>query len=213
MSLDDLDEAAGYDPTQQDCTEIYDTDITGQEVVNSDHDPRRCQNVTVSGQCRRVALECKEKCKSCSTQGANPSAASSYRLKIHHSDVEHHATHEKVMSLAGEVGMLRTSLELLVNQCNTSTDFLLKQGQMGTLIAQVKDTVLACHKLDEKTGNVLSKPALIGFADGVVSLFMRLIQDPKYSIQEQADLQEKLANGIDDLVSKQAGQIHDPGGF
>jgi hypothetical protein len=144
-------------------------------------DPRRCQGITARGQCEFAAAE---NATYCGLHGANKQQEAKEKEEVRNlmlsrykQQIKRLGSSEHIMSLRDEIGVLRMMLEQILNSCRGDADLLLFSPQLSDLVMKVSKIVTDCHKIEERTGQLLSREALGAFALTVIQLVNDNVQD------------------------------------
>lgn len=146
-------------------------------------DPRRCQGITARGQCDFGASAGSEYCP---IHGANKQLEATEKKEVRNlllmkykQEIKRLGSSEHVMSLRDEIGVLRMMLEKLLNACRGDADLMLFSPQLGELVMKIGKIVTDCHKIEERTGQLLSREELGAFALKVIELVNDNVKDPE----------------------------------
>jgi len=160
--------------------------------AESDDSPNRCQAVTSRGQCDNLVAP---HSNFCIVHGGNKAGERvallelrNYRLTKYHARAHQMAESSDVKSLRDEIGILRMMLEERLNSIKSPMDVMIQSQPVSELIGKIEKVVLSCHKLEERTGQVLDKQALLQFASEVITVVSDTLGD-------SPDV-EKIADGI-----------------
>ncbi len=105
--------------------------------------PEQCEAVYAHGQCmhKRVAPS-----KYCEMHGANRAAEADeqkrikmYKLAVYQNRVDEFKDHSKVKSLRDEIGILRMTLETVINRCKDNTDLMIASNKISDLIMKIEN--------------------------------------------------------------------------
>lgn len=143
-------------------------------------DPKRCQGITNSGQCQFQATDGS---KFCNMHGGTDKfkenkAIRNYRLVQWQNRINEAADSQEVKSLREEIGIIRILIEETVNRCKDSTELILYSAKISDLVMKAERLVVSCHKLEERTGALLDKTAVLHLATMMVDIVGRNIDDP-----------------------------------
>lgn len=155
-----------------------------EQVMELD-DPNRCQASNRDGQCRFLRAPGIDMCEA---HGAMKLAAQkrdtlkNYRLQRYNDRLMEKKGSNEIKGLREEIAILRMTLEevLLAADVKQSPDengILLFSPRITALVDQITKTIVACHTLEEKTGNVLDKSKVLIIADAISSIVSRYISD------------------------------------
>jgi len=146
-------------------------------------DPNRCQGVGQGGQC---PFKAEEGSKFCLRHGGNKAEGSrnkaivrNYRLTEWRARVFEFADNDQIKSLREEIGILRMTLEAVLNACRSNTDLLIQSNRINMLTDKVERLVVSCHKLEERTGALLDKQAILSLADQLVTIIGECVPPDK----------------------------------
>jgi len=101
-----------------------------------------------------------------------------YRLEQYGGRVKEFANDDMIKSLRDEIGILRMTLENLINQCKTANQLVMFIDKITSLVNQIRQTVESTHKLEEKTAQLLDRRVIVIIADSVVQIIADHIKDP-----------------------------------
>lgn len=148
-------------------------------------DPCRCQGLIQSGaqggQCCYKAIPGSKFCPMHGGQQLNSQAKyhlAKYRLEQYGMRVSEFAGDDNIKSLRDEVGILRMTLESLLNQCKQPNQLLLFIDKITTLVNQIRQTIESTHKLEEKTNQLLDRKVIVLIADNIVQIIGEHVKDP-----------------------------------
>lgn len=155
------------------------------ERVQREDDPNRCQGVIQgqnAGQCWFVAVP---GCKFCIMHGggrqANDNKAKelrNYRLTQYACRVGEFSNNPNIKDLRDEIGILRMTLESLLEFCDTPNKLLMYTDKITNLIEKVNKLVESCQRLEEKNNALLDRKVVIVIADSIVTLIGQYIDNP-----------------------------------
>lgn len=101
-----------------------------------------------------------------------------YRLEQYGARVKEFAGDDMIKSLRDEIGILRMTLETLVNQCKTANQLVMFVDKVSQLVNQIRQTVESTHKLEEKTAQLLDRRVIVIIADSIVQIIGEHVKDP-----------------------------------
>jgi len=146
-------------------------------------DPNRCQASAAQGQCPNKAVEGS---KFCMCHGGHKAAArnkeermKNYRLGKFHARAAELGNSDGINSLRDEVALLRMLIEEKIKFCKDEHDLLLISGPISDLIIKVEKVVSSMNKLEDKLGNTLNKEKIIQFAQLMIEIIGRYIENPE----------------------------------
>jgi hypothetical protein len=146
--------------------------------VPRDH-PRRCKN---RSECPYMSVDGSDGCELHSSAIIENSkeikSFKMYNLAKWNNRLNELDGHEEVKSLRGEIGILRLTLETTINKCRDETELFLYSSKIGEIISRIERIVVSCHRLEEKTGVLLDKTAVLTFASIAIKIIAEHIEDP-----------------------------------
>lgn len=101
-----------------------------------------------------------------------------YRLKTWQSRLDELKGMDEFKSVRDEIGILRITLESVVNSCNTEAEVLINSARISDLADKIHRVVVACHKLEKSTGLLLDKAAAIAMGGRIVEIIASHVNDP-----------------------------------
>lgn len=141
-------------------------------------DPRKCQIPS----CRNISIE---GTNNCPCHGGQKAASSNekkrlknYRLAVFHDRISELANNNEIISLTDEIGILRILIEEKINRCSDASDLLLISGPLSDLIMKSEKLIAAAEKLEMRLGKYLSKDKIIQFAQEMIEIISRYIENP-----------------------------------
>ncbi len=161
--------------------------------------PRRCKGMLHGGgPCLNMAMEDSDYCPA---HGGNKGAEAAekkrirnYRLAKFHARLEELGSSDEITSLKDEVAILRMLIEERINNCKDAHDLILVSGPLSDLILKVEKVVTSCHRLDSHLGQLLDKGKILQFAQVIIEIIGRYIDDE--------DIIENISSDILDALSK-----------
>lgn len=144
-------------------------------------DPRRCQAVTGKGQCKFLSLEGNTVCRihvSSHARAENKKHAEVYQLTKWRDRLSRLTDESGIKSLRDEIGILRMTLESVVQKCQTDEDLIINATQIGDLVSRVEKLVISCARLEKQTGMMLDKTTALQIAGNIVSIIGEHVTDP-----------------------------------
>lgn len=120
-----------------------------------------------------------------------------YRLEQYGMRVNEFAGDDEIKSLRDEIGILRVTLETLVNQCKQPNQLVMFIDKISSLVNQIRQTVESTHKLEEKTSQLLDRKVIVVIADSIVQIVAEHVTDPDVLLK----LGEKICASITGAAS------------
>src|SRR6516164_9842431 len=144
-------------------------------------DPNRCQGMGAQGQCPYKAIEGNKFCP----RHAGTSAAASarrasdmFRLNTYQARVEEFASHDELKNLRGEIGILRMTLEEIINQtAGDRKQLLCYSGKISDMIMKISVLIKTCHRLDTQLGMMLDRDKVMLIAQKIVEIVSEAVPD------------------------------------
>lgn len=171
-----------------------------RRVDRPDH-PERCQAVDAFGQCIYHAMPGMTNCSRHGgvkqAKAVEKRALHDYRLNKWKNRVNEFAASDRITTLHGEIGVLRLVLEETLNSIKDESDLVLYSSRISDLVLKIEKLVVSMDRLELRSGNLLSKNALMVVAEQVVDVLTREVQDD--------DTIERINNQIINLVARMVG--------
>jgi hypothetical protein len=143
-------------------------------------DPNRCQGVTAFGQCNKLSIEGRERCPM--HDGAKSikdrKEIQGYQIAKWQVRLDRLAGAESVRSLRTEIGVLKMTLEALLNRCHDEDDLIEKESAFSNLIMKIEKIVVSCSRLERTTGMMLDKTAALQIAANICNIIGEELSDP-----------------------------------
>jgi len=169
-----------------------------QYAIVAEDDPSRCQATNARGQCQFRAVE---GTRYCSMHGGSAARAYQnrqemrrYKLAKWQERVNQFADDEQIKSLTDEIGILRMTLENVLNACHEESDMLLYAPKIADLVQKIEKLVVTCHKLEASTGVLLTKTAAFSLAAQIVDIVTKHVTDPDAVAQIADEIGSAIAN-------------------
>lgn len=181
-----------------------DTESNSKFIRCEEDDPNRCQGVvkgTGGGQCpyRRIepSLYCAMHGGLAGKPAQDAKALKNYRLQQYGDRVGDFASNPEIKNLREEIGIMRMTLETLLNQLDNPNKLMIYTDKISTLVGQIQRLVEAAQKLEEKNNNLLDRKIVIVIADSIVTLIGGYITDP----DQLTELGNKICESIINAAS------------
>jgi hypothetical protein len=157
--------------------------------------PDRCQSSDKTGQqCKNKALEGSKYCSLHSSASElkriEVKKYQNYVVEVWKAQLEEKTESPDILSLRDEVALLRVLIETRLNTCLDSSDLLRHSHVLADLITKCTATVSTCHKIEKSMGALLSKQAILRFAEEIIQIITDNVTDP--------DTVTRIANEIAD---------------
>lgn len=174
------------------------------EKVQGGH-PLQCQATIKSGQCYNKRLSESEYCE---MHGGNKAAQANekkrirlYKLNKFQTRVDEFAVNPKVKSLREEIGILRMTLEMLINRCNDESDLIMFMPKISDTIMKIEKLVASAHKLESQMGQLLDKMAAVQLSDSIVKIISENIET--YTTQILAKIPSEIKDDIEHILNSE----------
>jgi len=146
--------------------------------------PDRCQAGTGSGQCPYKKSEGSAYCIMHGGVAVEKQKIAAemrnYRL-VKNTEKERLSEQYRTSSLKSlreEVILARMLLEEIWNKCSANDQLLIHSSRISDMLTRIQNLVVACNRLEEKTGKVLDKTELLIIGEQIVGIIGESIDDP-----------------------------------
>lgn len=171
-------------------------------IAVPEDDPRRCQAVdSTYGQCRFQAVT---NATTCPRHGGERQAIKvekekirNYQLRMYRERVAQFSENPEVKSLREEIGITRLMIETLLNKCQDDTDLLMYSNKIEQLLQTARKLVESCHRIEERSGQLLDKNMVIVTCDSLVKVIANHITD--------TNVLDKIAVEVSEVIGKIGG--------
>ncbi len=184
------------------------------ERVTDPADPERCQAQVRFGQCDKRSIPGTHLCPLHSRYSdVQKRELKNYRLDKFNQRVTELSTNDNLKHLNEEIGILRITLESVINSCGGDAQKLIYQSDhVGDLVAKIEKLVVSCQKLDIQNNQMLTIEQLNSLIDSLINIISRYLSGDQLkmccaeiaaSITHDQSLVEKLRQQLDnpELVS------------
>lgn len=167
----------------------------------AEDDPRRCQAVIRGSQAGQCFYKAVDNCDYCPMHGGGKqenlnkkAALAGYRLTQYGERVGDFANSPEIKNLREEIGIVRMTLETLLNSLQGTNQLLIHIDKITNLVNQIQKLVSAAQVLEEKNNNLLDRKVVIVIADSIVTLIGQYITDPDELNEIGTKICESIAN-------------------
>lgn len=165
--------------------------------------PDRCKGMGTTGQCNNMAAVaggryCKLHGGAQEMKAEKEKRTRMYRLQKWQERLDEFAESDDLKSLREEIGILRILMEERFSEAKTPVDLLIQAPAIADLTQKITNTVQACHKMEQATGNLLDKQAVLRFADVIIRTVSEVFAGQDTKIAEVAD---KILESIPKLTT------------
>lgn len=157
--------------------------------------PLRCQQVTRFGQCSNKSVEGYNLCQihiARNNKTINDEKKRIYRLTQYRARAHEMSDHDELTNLREEVGIVRMTLEQLLETCQDPSDLLIHSNKITDLTKTIQKLVGDCHRLDRFTAKYLDKTSVLKLMGDVIDILSNEIDD--------ITLLEKISEQITDKI-------------
>ena len=134
--------------------------------------PNRCQAVTSQGQCMIEVIPNTNLCRVHNRQGKSEKrgALRNYLLGTFYQRAVELGDSDNIKSLRDEVGLSRMILERVLGQVTNESELMVHMGPINDCIGRIEKLVVSCHKLEQSTGSLMDRSALLAFAGQLIEI-------------------------------------------
>lgn len=104
--------------------------------------------------------------------------ANLYRLQVWQQRLSEFSESSDAVSLKQEIGILRVTLEAILNKCTKSSDLLLYSNKISDLAVKIEKLISSSHRIERTLGTLMDKTTALSFAESVVEIITEFIEDP-----------------------------------
>lgn len=180
--------------------------------VQYETDPDRCQGVVQNrGQCWYKAVP---GCAYCLMHGGGTqanenkkNALKNYQLTQYANRVGDLSNNPAIKNLNEEIGILRLTLENVINLCTDANKLLIYTDKITNLTDKINKLIVSCQNIEEKNNNLLDRKVVIIIADSIVSLVGQYITDPDVLVELGSKICESIStagNGVPNPIGSVA---------
>lgn len=166
--------------------------------------PFRCTAVTHNGQCIYKRTPHSEFCPlhggTRDEEKFQKYRLAKYRLTQYQGRVAEFANDDDIKSLREEIGILRMTLETLLNSLTDKNKLIIYIDKIQHLVGQIQKTVESAQRMEEKTNTLIDRKVVIVIADSMVNIISQYIKDP----DELTMVAEKICASIESAASPTA---------
>lgn len=109
-----------------------------------------------------------------------------FRIVQWQDQINHQADHPKIKNLREEIGILRMTLQSKLETINTPMDLAMRSQSVGQLIREIRETIIAAHKLEISLGQLLDKSQAMELVNVLAQCVAQNVGDE--SIRQQISL-------------------------
>lgn len=145
-------------------------------------DPHRCQAQTENGQCPFLAVPPTQYCVihgNHSIRKAENDELYEFKRTEVLDRLAKFRQHPDAMKLTTELGVLRLTLEALLNKCTDNYEFVTNSATISNLIGSIERTLTANLKLEKHMNDLLSLTQVIQMAQQFFNVVTQYIKEPE----------------------------------
>jgi len=158
--------------------------------------PNRCQGITKHGQCPFKKLPGSNFCQlhggNALIQNKEKEELRNYRLSKFRKQIMELGNSEEIISLRDEIGILRLLIQEKIEHCADTSDLILVSGPLSDLIMKVEKLVTSCNRLEFKLGQLLDRSKVVTFAQAIVTILGKYIDDETTLEKISSEISEAL---------------------
>jgi len=150
--------------------------------VKIHHPSERCEATGKDAQCPYCKVASTNYCP---RHGANSSLIAqkterlrNYRLAKWKNRVGEFADSPGIKSLRDEIGILRLTLETMLESCSDSMELILYSQRISDLVMKIEKLVVSCDKLENRMGLLLDKNSILYLAQRYVEIINEHVSEP-----------------------------------
>lgn len=147
----------------------------------AENDPHRCQCQTEHGQCPFLSVPPTQYCVihgNHSIRKAENDELYEFKRTEVLSRLAKFRQHPDAMKLTTELGILRLTLEALLNKCTDSYEFVTNSATISNLIGSIERTLTANLKMEKHMASLLSITQVIAMAQQFFNTVTHHVKDP-----------------------------------
>jgi len=126
--------------------------------------------------------------------------AKMYRLQKYQARLTELKDHEAALSLRNEIGILRMTLEEILNKCDNAVDLMIHSAKISRLVQDIGKLVVESKKLEAGLGNLLDRQVVLTLASAIIDVIGEIIDDP--------DQLAQIAVGIETIIERTVLGVH-----
>ena len=163
------------------------------------HDPNRCQaSHPTIGQCPYKARQDSPYCPRHSSTAdaiAAKKAANMYRLTKYQGRMAEFATESELKNMRAEIGILRMTLEEIINQCGGNPmELVAYSGKIADLVINIRTLIMSCQKIEVQLGVMLDRDKVMLIGQRIVDILGATLPPECYPYLDEVG--DKIAHMI-----------------
>jgi len=164
-----------------------------KRVDRPDH-PDRCSGVTSKGQCWVYKTPGADYCVMHGGSGKKLPSDDLYRLTKYKSRLKEMKDSKAALSLRNEIGILRITLEEILNKCQSAVDLMIHSSKISRLVQDIGKLVIDSKKLESGLGQLLDRQVVLALAADIVDVVAEVVDNP--------DQLAAIAKGIEAVIER-----------
>lgn len=163
--------------------------------ITDEFDPERCVGIRIGSQCNFKRRPGREMCPVCDKhfyKQDRKEKTDVYLLTKWRDRLSRLTTDDGIKSLRDEIGIVRMTLESLLNLCSKDEDLVLNSTKICELVGKCEHLVVACQKLEKTTGMMMDKTTALQIASNIVTIISEFVTD--------VEVIDKISSAIIDRV-------------
>lgn len=158
-------------------------DMSGWERVKEPEDPRRCQANSSQGQCLLVRCDGSEYCPVHGGAKKQKALAKqnfrNYQSELYRDRLDRFAEGDGLKSLRDEIGILRMTVEAMLNRCLDDHELIMKSTPLADLVMKIEKLVTSSQKLDVSLGVMMDKSQATQMMAEVINIIAKHVDKDK----------------------------------
>ncbi len=166
----------------------------------AEDDPLRCQGIITGktgGQCPFKSVEGGTYCPMhggiVQQNNMRRKKLMNYQLQQYQERVGDLSNSPEIKSLREEIGILRMTLENVLNLAQTPNQLLTYSDKITHMVGQLQKLVEATQRIEERNNALLDRKVVIVIADSIVTLLGNYINDPDQLTEIGSKICESIA--------------------
>ena len=102
-----------------------------------------------------------------------------YRLQKYQARLGEVRDNKAALSLRNEIGILRITLEQILNKCDSAVDLMIHSAKISRLIQDIGKLVVESKKLEAGLGKLLDRQVVLALASEIIEVIGEAIDDPE----------------------------------
>ncbi len=170
------------------------------KYVTDPADPRRCKGNFHHEQCWQIA---EYGCDFCIAHGGRSKSQFEEKRLYQLADLDNRrrlaelSGDDRIKSLREEIGLLRILIERTMNAARTPAELLSYSTSLNSMFLTAQKLVKSCHELEQSTGELLSKQAVIKLGQKICEIVIEELQ----GIEGHEEIIDRIVNRLFPTIS------------